>query len=84
MTYFRCGAMVFRISVMALLSMVLGALWGCDSEDIEQSSGILLDHSDWRLATEEEDPWSERLPGRLALLCEGSAAGGVVNALVLR
>ena len=29
-------------------------------------------------------PWSERLPGRLALLCEGSAAGRVVNALVLR
>lgn len=69
MTYFRCGVMVFRISVIALLLVVLGSLSGCDSEDIEQSSGILLDHSDWRLATEEEDPWSERLPS----LAEGCA-----------
>ena len=58
---------------------------GCESQEIEEVSGILLEHTSWRLATDGEDPWSERLQAlaggcaELAWRVEGSGDAALLE-----
>ena len=45
--------------LLIAFSFVLCA--GCDTPIPEPSEGIVLDHSAWSLASEADDPWSDRL-----------------------
>ena len=46
-------------SLLIAFSFVL--FTGCDTPIPEPSEGIVLDHSAWVLASEADDPWSDRL-----------------------
>ena len=71
-------------SAIACLALLLAAV-GCFSEALESASGILLDHSSWRLATDEEDPWLNRLEAleggcaELAWRVEGSGDAALLE-----
>ena len=43
------------------LCVVLALLFGCDTPTPEPTEGVILDHSAWSLASESDDPWSDRL-----------------------
>lgn len=48
-------------ALVVLTSLVTCVGLGCSVEENLPVDGVLLDHSDWRLAIEDEDPWADRL-----------------------